>query len=479
VGVNGFIDDPKANLTAFGTVREYHNWSWNDGNGASGYPGYPDNQLQFSLWSGFWDFDDYYASLAAAGVTVFPAVQGSVDYLGGAMPPVAAGDDALAPASYVAHASFMFQMAARYGAVAVPDAELKLADGQVRTSGMGVLRYLENGNEPDNNWTHGDGSYLYPPEAFAAQSSADYDGDQGRLGPGFGVKTADPNMKMVLGGLAMAGDSDAVSNAIGYLDGIRAWANLHRGGDYPADVINVHHYCFGPDGFGVSNPRPGKSPEDCGFAATLSELVAYRDANLPGKELWVTEFGYDTDPGSNLRAPALGGNSAEVVQGQWLVRSVLAAAEAGVDRATIFVSRDGCTGPGCANASVQFTTSGVTTDGATGYTPKPAWFYLAAFRSALRGTHFAGTRASGRAEVRVDAFAGADGHGGYVVWLPSSSAATLSGYSLAVPGASTAIEVTLADQSAAGSSRPLEIQGGAVTVDVSETPRIVQVDQVR
>ena len=54
---------------------------------------------------------------------------------------------------------------------------LKIAGGQTRVSGMGVLDYFENSNEPDNNWTHGDGSPLFTPEAFAAMSSADYDGD--------------------------------------------------------------------------------------------------------------------------------------------------------------------------------------------------------------------------------------------------------------------------------------------------------------
>ncbi len=63
LGLNGFIDDPIDKLAAIGNVREYHNWSWNDGNGATGYPGYPNNQLSFSLFSGFWDFDAYYAAL--------------------------------------------------------------------------------------------------------------------------------------------------------------------------------------------------------------------------------------------------------------------------------------------------------------------------------------------------------------------------------------------------------------------------------
>ncbi|MBS2028658.1 MAG: hypothetical protein JST54_12200 [Deltaproteobacteria bacterium] len=480
VGVNGFIDDPQDKLQIFGTVREYHNWSVNDGNGDASYAGYPNNQLQFSLWGGFWDFDAYYTQLAQAGVTAWPAVQGGVSYLNdSAIPPVASGADPTQPASYVASADFLWQYAARYGQTQVSDSLLKLASGQTRSSGLGVLRYIENGNEPDNNWTHADGSPLFSAVDFAAKSSADYDGDQGRLGTTVGIKNADPNMKMVLAGLAMAGSSDPVTNAITYLEGIRTWAQTNRGGSFPADVINIHYYCFGPDGYGVPNPRPGKSPEDCGLTALLQQMVTYRNTNLPDKELWLTEFGYDTDPGSNLRAPAIGGNSGEIVQAQWLTRSILAIAESGIDRATVFVSRDGCTGSSCANASIQFTTSGVTTDMNSGFTPKPSWFYLSAFRHALAGLRFAGTRPTGRSDVRVDAFADASGHGAYVVWVPSSTAATASGFSLAVPGATSATQVQLVNQSATGSSTTLTISSGSVSVDVSETPIIVQVDQVR
>ena len=286
VGVNGFIDDPQDKLQIFGTVREYHDWSVCDGNGDASYTGYPNNQLSFSLWGGFWDFDSYYTQLAQAGITAWPAVQGGVSYINnGAIPPVESGADPTLPASYVASADFLWQFAARYGSTTVSDSLLKLASDQTRKSGMGVLHYIENGNEPDNNWTHSDGSPLFSAAMFAAKSSADYDGDQGRMGNTVGIKNADPNMKMVLAGLAMAGSSDSVTNAKNYLEGIRTWANANRGGSFPADVINIHYYCFGPDGYGVPNPRPGKSPEDCGLTALLQQMVAYRNTSLPQQEL--------------------------------------------------------------------------------------------------------------------------------------------------------------------------------------------------
>jgi hypothetical protein len=480
LGVNGFIDDPTEKLAAVGNVREYHNWSWNDGNGATGYPGYPNNQLSFSLFSGFWDFDAYYAALEQAGAMVFPCVEGSVDYLGNAMPPVPAAADVTAPASYVAHASFMYQLAARYGTQAVPDANLKLASDQTVKTGTRLLAYYENGNEPDANWVHSDGSYLFSPEATAAMSSADYDGDQKRLGATFGVKNADPTAKMVLAGLAGAGPSaDWLTNVTTYLDGMRSWAAAHRGGSFPADVINVHDYCFGPDPFGTANPRPGLPPESCGLRAALAGVVAYRDQHLPGKELWLTEFGYDTDPGSRLRAPAIGGADAQTVQGQWLVRSFLVLMEAGIDRAFLFVSRDNCTGNAtqCPGNTTQFATSGVLTQKGDEQ-PKTAWYFLATLRARLGSMRYGGTASSDRADVSIARFFDAAANkGAYVVWKTTSDGSSVAGFALPVAASvSSATVVTLTAGSATGTAAAASIAAGHLTLTVTETPALVLVD---
>ena len=480
LGLNGFIDDDPAKLAAVGNVREYHDWSWNEGNGASGYPGYPNSQLSFTGVAGAWDFDAYYAALRQAGVTPFPCIEGSVNFLGSAMPPVAAGADVTLAASYVAHASFLYQYAARYGAKAVPTANLKLASGQAARTGLGLLRYYEDGNEPDANWVNADGSPLFSPAAAAAMSSADYDGDQGRLGGTFGVKSADPAAKLVLAGLAGAGaSSDWLTNVTSYLDGMRAWATAHRGGSFPADVLNVHDYCFGPDPFGTKNPRPGVAPEACGIATALAGVVAYRDQHLPGKEVWLTEFGYDTDPGSRLRAPAIGGADAQAVQGQWLVRTFLALMGSGIDRAFLFVSRDNCTGSAsaCPGNDVQFSTSGVLTQKGDEQ-PKTAWYYLATVRARLGTMRYAGTAPSGKPNLSIARFYNAaTNQGAYVLWMATSDGSVSNGYALALPGAiSSATTVTLTAGSTSGTATPAALSNHAVSVNVGETPTLVLVD---
>ena len=460
VGVNGFIDDPIEKLAPIGVVREYHNWGWIADNFTG--PAYPDATYTFMNFNG-WDWDVFFAKLKAAGGSGFPAVQGSVPWMNdSAQPPVAAGSDATAAASYVAHADAMFQITARYGSHVVDDAALKLQSNpaQTRVSGLGTVEYFEDYNEQDLNH--------FSADAYAAMASADYDGDQGRLGATFGVKAADPAAKMVMGGLSGAYGNGAVwvTSITDYLDGVRAWSTAHRGGSFPADVINVHYYSFGPGG-----GQPALSPEDDGVETKLAAITAYRDANLPGKEVWWTEFGYDTNQGSVLRAPPLGGNSAEVVQGQWLVRELLAGLGAGIDRSTIYLLRDSDE-----NDPTQFATCGLTKPKGD-WTPKPSWFYVAAFRARLKSMHFAYKVPAADPDVLVYAFRDATSAGGaYVVWAKTSSAKVVPGYALAVPGAAHATAVTLADQQATGVEAALAPANGTVTLDVSETPTIVLVD---
>jgi hypothetical protein len=478
IGVNGFIDDPVDKLATIGNVREYHNWSWCEGNGATAYPGYPNNQNAFSLWNGFWDFDAYYADLAAKGVFAYPVIQQGVSWInGGAVPPVAAGSDPTIPQSYAAHADHLFQYAARYGRVKVADNLLKLATDQKRVSGLDTLRYIEDYNEQDANWILPSSQPLFTAAQYAAMASADYDGDERRMGTTVGVKNADPQMKLVMGGLAGSGTGVSAweKSVEAYVDGIRAWAASHRAGNFPADVINVHYYSFGPDPFGTANPRPASSPEADKVQESMALLRAYRDRNLPGKELWLTEFGYDTDNLSRLRAPAIGQNPAPIVQGQWLVRYVLALMAAGLDRAFVFMLRDGCEGSNC---HVQFDTCGLMTV-KDKWLPKPSYFFLATLRSRLGPFGWAGEASSDNPNVRIARFKDpSNAKGAYVLWAPTSNDTTVAAYELPIGAASSAMEVRLVDQRTSGADAPLAIAQGTVRVDVGETPVIVLVDAI-
>jgi hypothetical protein len=287
-----------------------------------------------------------------------------------------------------------------------------------------------------------------------------------------GVKNADPSARLVMGGLSGKYPSTQwVASITSYLDGMRTWAATHRAGSFPADVINVHYYSFGP-----GNGQPALSPEADGVEAKLAAIVAYRDQYLPGKEVWWTEFGWDTYASSPLAAPSLGSNTSFIVQGQWLVRAFLAALTAGVDRATLFELDDTCAlSSSSCHPSVQFTTSGLI-DG-TG-AKKASWYFVAAFRARLATMTFTGNPSSGAADVSIATFKDTAGAGGaYVLWSPTSTANVVKGYSLSLPtGATTASAVVLTDQQQTGVETALSITGGQVSVDVDETPTIVLVN---
>jgi hypothetical protein len=459
VGVNVQITDSVANLAPIGVVREYHNWGWL-GNNYNDQP-YPQTTYTPNLPNFNWDWDAFFSNLRAMGVSGFPTVQGGVPWVNNSAVPPAQGSPTAA-ASYIAHGDAMFQIAARWGATRVADAKLELAPGQTRSTGLGTVEYFEDFNEEDN-------APGFTGDVYAAMASADYDGDQMRLGTTIGVKNADPGAKLVMGGLSGAyGPGDAWINSITlFLDAARAWSTTNRGGSFPADVINVHYYSFGPGA-----PAPALSPEDDHVESKLAAVVAYRDRNLPGKPVWWTEFGYDTDGNSPLHCPSLGQNSAFIVQGQWLVRDLLAALAAGVERATVFELDDTCTPPEAA-CNTQFATSGLLAHPSSA--PKPSWFFLATFRARLQTMVYSGERISGAADVKIFHFKDTKGSGGaLVVWAPTSKAVVHSGYSLALPAGATSVKaVALADQQTNGVETVLTSVGGTVMLDVSETPTIV------
>jgi hypothetical protein len=464
MGVNGLITDAVANLAPIGVVREYHNWGWLGNN-------YDDNPYPQTLYTpnlpGFgWNWDALFSGLQSMGVSGFPVVQGGAPWVSSSAIPPADGTPTAA-ASYIAHGDTMFQIAARWGSTTVPDASLKLEPGQTVASGLGTVKYYEDFNEEDN-------AAGFTGDVYAAMASADYDGDQGRLGATIGVKNADPGAQLVMGGLSGKygggggdGGSVWVDSITTFLDAARAWSATNRAGSFPADVINVHYYSFGPGA-----PAPALSPEADGVEAKLAAIVAYRDQNLPGKPVWWTEFGYDTYASSPLHAPALGSNSAFIVQGQWLVRELLAALAAGIERAIVFELDDTCT-PDASACDTQFATSGLLTD--PGSAPKASWYFLATFRARLQTMAYGGEIASGQTDVRIAQFSDTKSAGGaLVVWAPTSAAVVHAGYSLALPpGAATATSVALVDKQPNGTVAALTPSGGAVTLDVSETPTIV------
>lgn len=480
IGVNSFVDVPQSVNNAVNFIREYHNWYWDEGDewpfgtiNGKGYSVYPNNQNKFApSWAGGggWNFDQYYEDKKDDGVFIFPNIKASVAWLttGEKHKPVSPGEDRLSPATYMEHADHMFQYAARYGSIAVADNKLKLAAGQPRLSGLDTLQYYENWNEPDNHWNTR--AEHFTPYEYAAMSSADYDGHLGTLGNTVGIKNADPNAKMVMGGLG--------SPNLEYIRALKLWSDINRGGDFPFDVINIHDY--NNNGTDQSNGTVGISPEAANMKGKLKKIVDYRDQFLPGKEVWLTEFGYDTK-NSPQKAGTISGQSVEQVQANWIIRSYLAAAAAGIDRAAMYMIRDVYIEPGKGSPG-KFDSSGLVRTKEENYSPKLSWYYVYTFKNTLNDMRYIGEQVSNNPKVMIYKFKSATSNAGaYVVWNMTSDNSLVNGYSLALQGNPTsASQVEMVANDTDGVTTALTISGDKkVTVNVSEKPLFVLVNNIQ
>jgi|GEM_PF-449155 len=461
IGLNGFVDDPKEMLLkAGGTLREYHRWDWDEANGQANYSGYPNNEYAFApSWVSIWNFDTYYGQLAQDGLEVAPCLQGSPlhirDSLNDDSKPIAVGENAEDPATYAEHADYMFQFAARYGKTKVAPSFLKLRANQSPKSGLAFINYLENWNEPDKWWRGREG--YFSPFELAAMSSADCDGHEGLLGPGHGMKAADPSMKMIMPGLA--------SFDLNYLEGVRLWSEYNRQSGFPFDVINFHHYSNNGGGQ-FSNATKAISPEEDHLKQRLQRIVKYRDRWLPGKEIWLSEFGFDTNPNSPQSPPALGNNDVVEVQAQWLLRSFLEIAAAGVDRAQMYMLRD-------VNAlnSNQYNSSGLTQEKWNQHQAKKSFFYLSGMRNILKDYYFEAELSLADTELRAYRFR----HGEtdsicYAIWSATSRARVLNNYRFSTAGMGRAILAEVQSDSSVARISQLSISQDSVSLAISEMP---------
>lgn len=241
--------------------------------------------------------------------------------------PARYGKDLADPASYTEQAKMAFQFAARYGSNKAIDASLLKVDAKPRwtadkvnivQAGLGVIRYLECDNERDK-WWKGRVAYQTARE-YAANLSAFYDGDKGKLGPGVGVKNADPNMQVVMAGLA--------NPSTGYVMGMVDWCKQHRGYkpdgsvDLPWDVINYHYYANDANATG-KDQTTGVAPELTTTAAVAAEFVQFSQRYCGGMPVWVTEAGYDVHQQSVQRATPINNRDALLTQADWTLRTSL------------------------------------------------------------------------------------------------------------------------------------------------------------
>jgi Secretion system C-terminal sorting domain len=318
------------------------------------------------------------------------------------------------------------------------------------TVGMNRIGYLEFWNEQDKTWFNEPGAAHnmaeFTPVEYAAMSSFAYDGwnkwtslvgnqdyIKGKFGSqenaynlgakyGANLPTNSSTFKIVFGGL-----SEIDTKCEGFVKEVKDWCEVNRTGTdkvFPFDVINFHHYSDNntmgtSDAGGVSPesdymgttlvPETIDLDEENGvqsitinktFKFRLRELYqVYKGANSvfpTGLELWLSEFGYDTNEKSPQRVPSIPKKGIEPladlqeVQGRWLVRSYLEVAAAKWTKGIAFFLRDITSDqarPG-GNPEGLFQSSGLLLDKANQFAPKKSYFYVYTMKNSLGASKY-------------------------------------------------------------------------------------------
>ncbi|HEY0244885.1 MAG TPA: hypothetical protein VGC01_04925 [Mucilaginibacter sp.] len=348
-------------IQSFSAVRHYMDWQKLE---------YTEGNYTFNpTYDGGWSYDAMYTRCKQAGILVLADLKNTPPWLVDTYPvaaqevdvvPIAYGANKSDPASYIKQAKAAFQFAARYGANIAVDKTLVTVNttpawtGQAANQvkiGLGLVKYIECNNEEDKWWEEIETQQT--PEEYAANMSAFYDGNMGKLGKNVGVKNADPNMIVVMGGLA-SNDPTWVTRMIN-------WCKTNRG--YKADgsvnlcfdVINYHYY-----------PNVSNGGVDAGVAPELSQagtiadsFVSVANSMATHPEVWITESGYDINQASDQHAIAIGSKSVLITQADWILRSALLYMRHGLARSFFYQLFDDTP-----NGTTTYQTSGLAVEGA-------------------------------------------------------------------------------------------------------------------
>jgi serine/threonine-protein kinase ATR len=337
-------------------ARNYHNLRW-DVTDPDHVPDYAHMATSGTEAQSWLDWDREYSAWTDAGMQV----DASIQFLD-ATSPMATWDD-----PYRAAYTYAEAMAAHFGP----------------TTGTGTLTSIEAGNE----------AWDYPATFYAEVLRGFVDG----------AAAGDPAV-LVLPGALQASDPGSESTSGGDYLGARVSSEVGP----RLGAINVHSYSYmnGTDG-----ERIATYPEDPGSSyRSLLDAMRWRDANLPGTPLWLTEWGWDSDGAGESCND--GECVTEAAQAIYAVRGACLWSRLGFERATWFfyANLEGC--------DTLYCRSGLTGSAATGFAPKRAYVALQALLAQIGDRYFLGALREDD-DAWVYRYGDADGHASHLVaWRP-------------------------------------------------------------
>ncbi|WP_143065051.1 hypothetical protein [Mucilaginibacter gossypiicola] len=452
-------------IKSFSGVRHYLGWARMESTKGN-YTFSPTHE-------GSWDYDLIYTRCKQDGILILADIKNCPPWLVNTYPndmqdlenaPLLYGLSKADPASYIDQAHMAFQFAARYGYNANIDRSLVKVDSSVRWTndppnqvkvGMSVVSYVECDNERDK-WWKGPATQQTA-EEYAANMSAFYDGDKGKLGKNAGVKNADPNMKVVMGGLATA-NVDFVKKMV-------EWCRTNRGYradgsvDLCFDIINYHYYNNNGNILTHESATIGLPPELSMAGQIADSFVQYANSLAKPIPVWVTESGYDINQGSYQKALYVGDKLPKDTQADWILRTSLLYIRHGIQRVFYYQLFDDTP-----NVDVQYATSGLAENGKR----RPAADFILQTSKLMGSYTYAGTI---NADPLVDKYLSGS-QIMYALTIPDFRARTGT-YTLDL-GTPKANIYTLKTGADAVVTTQVNTVDGKLTVNVSETPTFVQ-----
>lgn len=452
-------------LKGFGAVRHYMDWEK-----LESQPG----QYSFNLTlSGAWNYDAMYERFKAENIDVLACLKTVPKWLENTYPadqrdygnnPAQYGADLSDPRSYVQQARVAFQYMARYGynrnvnpaLVKVTNVKTWMPPHQKKI-GMGLIRYIECENERDKTWKGRQG--YQTAREYAANLSAFYDGHKHTLGPDAGVKTADPSATVVVGGLA--------ASTTDYVRAMVDWCREHRGLKPDGrvnlcwDVINQHLYANDAGTSQGGGGKRGAAPERSGVGQQAAAFVQLAHEVAYDMPVWITETGYDVNPGSPFRAIQIGNKSVLETQADWTLRTALLFTRVGIDRTFFYQLYD-------ENPAdpTQFSSMGLINQNKT---RKPAADYLAQALKLIGDYRYRETISQNPVVDRYER----NGNSSYVLVVPDETARTMT-YSLALPkGQAVQVCTPAAGQEQMRCKERIVPANGRLAIEVTETPLFV------
>lgn len=291
-----------------------------------------------------------------------------------------------------------------------------------------------------------------------------------------GIRDADPKVKIVTA-TAHADAADAYSKNLDESYRKESFKKLY-------DVINVHTYAQTPKPNEHKSPWNRSYPEDSRikYLQVIDEVIAWRDRHAPDKEIWVTEFGYDSvtpdamDKRTGWAKKLDWQGVSDLMQAQYLLRSLLCFTERDVERAYIYFFND-------KNEPSVHAAAGLTRN----FKPKPSFWTVRQCYELLGDYRFSHiVDKSDSAWVFAFTHASDDGKQIWVAWSPTgtqshnkdgyvgrTTAITLT----QVPGQVSAIQA-MAIAKGPATALPFDQTGRHLSLTVSESPAYIIINNI-